>query len=97
LTLLQRSKVASALNSDDKVQKQFASLLVSGGFVPDEQSGISTNSTVLYSNAAEMLSGQLNNIFMQLGIPLDLGLNYQPGEKGANDVFDVAVSTQLIQ
>lgn len=88
-------KVASALNSDDKVQKQFASLLVSGGFVPDEQSGISTNSTVLYSNASEMLSGQLNNIFMQLGIPIDLGLNYHPGEKGANNVFDVAVSSQL--
>jgi hypothetical protein len=42
-----------------------------------------------------MLSGQLNNIFMQLGIPLDLGLNYHPGDKGSTDVFDVAVSTQL--
>jgi hypothetical protein len=88
-------KVSSALNSDDKVQKQFASLIVSGGFVPDEQSGISSNATVLYSNASEMLSGQLNNIFMQLGIPLDLGLNYHPGDKGSTDVFDVAVSTQL--
>ena len=88
-------KVSSALNSDDKVQKQFASLLVSGGFVPDEQSGISANSTVLYSNATEMLSSQLNNIFMQLGIPLDLGLNYRPGDKGTSNVFDVAVSTQL--
>ena len=29
-----------------------------------------------------------------MGIPLDLGFNYQPGEKGT-DIFDVAVSTQL--
>ncbi|MEF9931593.1 MAG: hypothetical protein RR770_04765, partial [Bacteroidales bacterium] len=69
-------------------------LLVSGGFIPDEQSGIANNSTILYSNASEILSNQLNNIFQQLGIPLDLGLNYQPGDKGSN-IFDVAVSTQL--
>ena len=41
-----------------------------------------------------MLSNQISNIFHQLGIPLDLGLNYQPGERGT-DIFDVAVSTQL--
>lgn len=88
-------KVQSALNTDEKKQKQFAALLISGGFLPDEQSGITNNSTILYSNVSEMLSNQINNIFQQLGIPLDLGLNYQPGEKGATDIFDVAVSTQL--
>jgi hypothetical protein len=31
---------------------------------------------------------------MKLDIPLDLGLKYQPNERG-NDIFDVAVSTQL--
>ena len=40
------------------------------------------------------MSGQLNNILQRLNIPLDLGLNYQPNDRG-NDVFDVAVSTQL--
>ena len=40
------------------------------------------------------MSNQLNYIFQKLNIPLDLGLNYQPNEKG-NDIFDVAVSTQL--
>lgn len=87
-------RVESALNSDDKIQKQFAALLISGGFLPDEQSGITNNSTILHSNASEMLSKQINNIFQQLGIPLDLGLNYQPTTNG-NDLFDVAVSTQL--
>lgn len=87
-------RVESALNSAGKIQKQFMALLVSGSFIPDEQSGIANNSTILYSNASEILSNQLNNVLQQLGIPLDLGLNYQPGTKG-NDVFDVAVSTQL--
>lgn len=87
-------KVESALNTQGKVQKQLMALLVSGGFIPDEQSGIANNSSILYSNASEILSNQINMIFQQLGIPLDLGLNYQPGERGT-DIFDVAVSTQL--
>ena len=40
------------------------------------------------------MANQLNNIFQKLDIPLDLGLKYQPNERG-NDIFDVAVSTQL--
>lgn len=87
-------RVESALNTQGKIQKQLMALLVSGGFIPDEQSGIANNSSILYSNASEILSNQINMIFQQLGIPLDLGLNYQPGERGT-DIFDVAVSTQL--
>ena len=87
-------RVESALNTQGKVQKQFMALIVSGGFIPDEQSGIANNTSILYSNASEILSNQINMIFHQLGIPLDLGLNYQPGDKGTN-IFDVAVSTQL--
>ncbi len=89
-----QSRVESALSTEDKVQKQFLSLIVSNNFLPDEQSGIVNNSSVLYSNVTEILANQLNNIFQKLDIPLDLGLNYQPNESG-NDIFDVAVSTQL--
>ena len=49
---------------------------------------------MLYSNVSQVMASQLNNILEQLNIPVDLGLNYQPNEKG-NDVFDVAVSTQM--
>ena len=89
-----KSRVESALSTEDKVQKQFLSLIISNNFIPDEQSGIFDNSAVLYSNVSEILATQLNNIFQKLNIPLDLGLNYQPNERG-NDIFDVAVSTQL--
>ncbi len=89
-----KARVESALSTEDKVQKQFLSLLISNSFIPDEQSGIVNNSTVLFSNVSEIMANQLNNIFQKLDIPLDLGLNYQQTDSG-NDVFDVAVSTQL--
>ena len=90
-----KGQVESALSTPDKIQKQFMALLISGSFVPDEQSGIINNSTILYSNASEILSNQFNNIFRQLDIPLDLGLNYQPGGSGGSwGMFDVAVSYQ---
>lgn len=89
-----QSRVESALNTEDKRMKQALALLISGGFVPDEQSGIVNSTTMLYSNASELMAGQINNIFRQLDIPLDLGFNYQPSETG-KDIFDVAVSTQL--
>ena len=90
-----KMRVESAFNTKGKVQKQFMSLLALGNFLPDDQSGIANNSSIWYSNASEMLSNQISNIFHQLGIPLDLGLDYQPGDKGTSDIFDVAVSTHL--
>ena len=88
-----KGRVDGALSTDDKVLKQFMAILVSGSFIPDEQSSIVNNTTILYSNASEILANQFNNIFRQLGIPLDLGLNYQKGKSG-NDVFDVDLSFQ---
>ena len=89
-----KSRVESALSTEDKVQKQFLSLIISNNFLPDEQSGIVNNTSALYNNVTELMANQLNNIFQKLDIPLDLGLKYQPNERG-NDIFDVAVSTQL--
>lgn len=87
--------VSGALNTEDNIQRQFLSLLVSGNFLPSEQSGVvSTNSNLLFSNVSAIMSDQLSNILQTLGIPLDLGLNYQSSESG-NDLFDVAISTQL--
>ncbi len=89
-----KARVESALSTEDKVQKQFLALLISNSFIPDEQSGITNNSSVLFSNVTDIMTNQLNNIFQKLNIPLDLGLSYQQNNRG-NDVFDVAVSTQL--
>ena len=89
-----KSRVESALSTEDKIQKQFLSLIVFNSFLPDDQSGVVNNSSFLYSTVTELMYNQLNNIFQKLDIPLDLGLSYQPNERG-EDIFDVAVSTQL--
>ena len=89
-----RASVESALNTEDKIQKQFVALLVGNSFIPDEQSGIVNTSSMLYSNVAGIMASQLSNILQRLDIPLDLGLKYQPNE-GGTDIFDVAISTEL--
>lgn len=89
-----KARVENALSTDEKNLKQSVALLVSGSFVPDENGGIVNSNTLLYSNASEILSNQVSNIFHQLDIPVDLGFKYQPSSNGIN-VFDVAVSTQL--
>lgn len=89
-----KARVESILNTEDKRMRQVLALLVSGSFVPESESGIVNNTTILYSNASEIMSNQLNNIFRQLNIPIDLGFNYQPTSEGKN-MFDVALSTKL--
>lgn len=89
-----KARVESALNTEDKIQKQFLSLLISNSFLPDEESGIVNNTNILYSNVAEIMSSQLNSILQKLDIPLDLGLTYQSTDRGT-DIFDVAISTRL--
>lgn len=89
-----KARVESILNTEDKRMRQVLALLVSGSFVPESESGIVNNTTILYSNASEIMANQLNNIFRQLNIPIDLGFNYQPTSEGKN-MFDVALSTKL--
>ena len=86
--------VDAALNTTDKVQKQFVALLLFGTFIPEESSGIVNSSNMIYSNVGEIVAGQLNNILQKLDIPVDIGLGYQQDNYGT-DMFDVAVSTQL--
>ena len=90
-----QSRVESALNTQDKIQKQLLALLLTNSFLPDEQSGITnTSSSMLYSNVSEIMAGQLNNILQKLNIPVDFGLDYQQNA-GGTDIFDVALSTAL--
>ncbi len=90
-----QAQVDGALNTVDKVQKQFVYLLLAGNFLPAEESGItSSGSDALFSNMSSIMSGQINNIFQKLDIPLDMGLNYATTQTGSN-IFDVALSTQL--
>ena len=88
-----KSRIDGALNTEDKVQKQFAALLLMGTFIPD-QAGIVNGYNMLYSNVSEIMSSQINNVLAKLNIPVDIGVGYQQTDAGTN-MFDVAVSTQL--
>jgi hypothetical protein len=87
-----RAQVQSALNTEEKMTRQFLSLLAFNSFMPDQQSGIS--SVNISASTSELLSNQLSNMFTQLNIPLEVGVMYNFSEQG-NSLFDVALSTQL--
>lgn len=89
-----QSLAENALGTPDKVQKQFVSLLLLGSFLPSENSGVFTQTNLLFTNMTEMMAGQINNILQRLEIPVDVGFGYQEMSTGRN-LFDVAVSTQL--
>ena len=90
-----QAMVESALNTEDKMQKQFLALLVTGNFLPEDDTGITTTGTsTLFSNVTGIMASQINTIFQKLEIPVDVGLNYRSTDTG-NDLFDVALSTQL--
>lgn len=89
-----KTEFQSVLSTDDKIQKQFLALLVMGSFIPDENSGVVNGSSLLLSNATELMSNQLNSILTKLNVPFDIGFGYQ-GTNTGSDIFDVAISTQL--
>lgn len=89
-----KSRIQSALNTEEKVQKQVVALLVTNNFLPEESSGIVNNNSVLLTNMTDILASQVNKVFQQLDIPVDLGMSYHSYDGGTN-IFDVAVSTQL--
>ncbi len=89
-----KSEVESALNTEDKIQKQFLALLVTGSFLENEQSGIVNNTNLVFSNVTEMMSRQLSNLLNRMDIPVDLGVGYQQNSSGT-DLYDVSVSTEL--
>ena len=85
-------KVESALKNEESIQRQFAALLVYGGFAQvNNNSGSNIN---LYSNVSGILSGQLNYLMQHLGIPVGLGVDYNQDSKGKG-LYDVSLSTQL--
>ncbi len=88
-----RAKVEAAMNTEEKMTRQFISLLAFGSFMPEEQSGIS--SINLSASASELLSNQLSNMLTQLNIPFDVGFVYNTSATTGATAFDVAVSTQL--
>lgn len=96
--------VQGALNTEEKMSKQFLSLLVIGSFTPDagqvpsSQAVSDDNSGIqqgIYNSVGELFSNQLSNWLSQWSNNLDLGVNYRPGDQLTSNELELAVSTQL--
>lgn len=92
---LTQAKVELALSTPEQSQRQFLALLLTGGFMPDEQSGISNDSSFLDSTLSDLMARQITNILQYIDIPVDMTLGYRSSLNG-NDVFDVGASVSFL-
>ncbi len=93
-------KIASQVSSLDEanMNKQFLSLLLIGRFqpLPGLVYDPNANLTMGNFNPGELISNQLNSLLSNLGTDVNLDINYQTGNEGTSDQFDVAVSVPLL-
>ena len=90
-----KSRIKTAIPSEEEMNKQVFALLVLGNFMPqaskDYSSSISSSST-----STEVLSNQLSNWLSQISKDFDVGVNYRPVNDLSNKEVELALSTQLL-
>jgi TamB, inner membrane protein subunit of TAM complex len=92
----------SAINTEEKLNKQFLSLLVLNTFMPEQTgsdaylSNGSTTAGLGTVTTSELLSNQLSHWLSQISDEWDVGVNYRPGDEISKDQVEVALSTQLL-
>jgi len=101
-----RNYLKNAINTEEKLSKQFLSLLVLNSFLPDPNINpmASTNPLGNYTLGAEsvgvttseLLSNQLSRWLSQISNDLDIGFTYRPGDEINRDQVELALSTQLL-
>ncbi|PLX11462.1 MAG: hypothetical protein C0597_15050, partial [Marinilabiliales bacterium] len=96
-----KTLLKTAINTEEKLNKQFLSLLVLNSFLP-EQSGTESSFNTSTSTAglgtvttSELLSNQLSHWLSQISDEWDIGVNYRPGDEISKDEVEVALSTQI--
>lgn len=96
-----KTDMRTVINTQEKLNKQFLSLLFINNFIYDEPdqtnfgiaeygAGSATTTTT------ELLSNQLSHWLSQISDEWDIGVNYRPGDEISKDQVDVALSTQLL-
>lgn len=91
-----KAVVQDALNTEERVNRQFLSLLVIQSFTsedPTAQNAIMGQG--LASTAGEMLSNQISNLVSQITTAFDFGVNWRPGDELSPTEIELALSTQL--
>ena len=97
-----KTLVRTAVNTEEKLNKQFLSLLVLNSFMREQTSSdsyLSNNSSTAglgTVTTSELLSNQLSHWLSQISDEWDIGVNYRPGDELSKDEVEVALSTQLL-
>jgi hypothetical protein len=97
-----KTLLKTAINTEEKLNKQFLSLLVLNSFMPEQtgsDSYLSDGSTTTglgTVTTSELLSNQLSHWLSQISDEWDIGVNYRPGDEISKDQVEVALSTQLL-
>ncbi|MDR0725158.1 MAG: translocation/assembly module TamB [Prevotellaceae bacterium] len=94
-----KAQFANLVNTDEKMTRQFLSLLVLRAFLPEQNFATQDlGSTTLMYNASELLSGQIGNLISMFNLPIPLDVNVDYTSNAHNTVgagFEIDVSTQL--
>ncbi len=91
-----KSRVQSAISTDQERNRQAFSLLVLRRFVsPPNINREGSLGRAFGENGTELLSSQISNWLSQISDDFNLGFNYRPGDEISNDEIALALSTQL--
>ncbi|HSH52603.1 MAG TPA: translocation/assembly module TamB domain-containing protein, partial [Bacteroidales bacterium] len=96
------TRVKSTINTQEKLNRQFLSLLVLNSFMPDQQQGaenyLAESGTAGLGSVttSELLSNQLSHWLSQISEEWDIGVNYRLADEISSDQIEVALSTQLL-
>jgi hypothetical protein len=94
-----KAQFANLVNTDEKMTRQFLSLLVLKMFMPEQNFATQDlGSSILMYNPSELLSGQIGNLIsmFNLPIPLDVNVDYSSNVNNSTGTgFGIDVSTQL--
>ncbi|MDR1170421.1 MAG: translocation/assembly module TamB, partial [Prevotellaceae bacterium] len=94
-----KAQFANLVNTDEKMTRQFLSLLVLKAFLPEQNFATQDlGSTTLMYNASELLSGQIGNLISMFNLPIPLDVNVDYSANAHNNTgtgFGIDVSTQL--
>jgi hypothetical protein len=93
--------VEQYISTQDDINRQMLSLLITGTFYTPEYLQGSSNYTSSTSNVvgattSEMLSNQFSNWLSQISNDFDIGFNYRPGDEVNERQVEVALSTQIL-
>ena len=99
-----RRNMQGLLNTEEKRNRQFLSLLVINNFMPEHDiagqgraSSLGMSATeASMTTVSEFFSNQLSNWLSQLSRDVDFGVNWRPGDEITPDEVELALSTQLL-